>query len=143
VASNPVIDGAAEIKLVPGVYDLVLKNQEDAGNPTMNFSGITIEAGKTAEKVAHFSGGTLKVKALKNGKPVGAWYEVFKAGAGGNGEKESVASNPVGDGGEEIKLVPGVYDLVLKNQTDADNPTRNFSGITIEAGKIVEKIAEF
>ena len=143
VASNPVIDGAAEIKLVPGAYDLILRNQEDAGNPIMNFSGITIEAGKTIEKVANFSGGTLKVKALKNGKPIGAWYEVFKAEAGGNSEKESVASNPVGDGGEEIKLMPGVYDLILKNQGEADNSTRNFSGITIEAGRVVEKIAEF
>ena len=54
-----------------------------------------------------------------------------------------MASNPVGDGGEEIKLMPGVYDLILKNQGEADNSTRNFSGITIEAGRVVEKIAEF
>ncbi len=143
IASNPVIDGAVDIKLVPGVYDLLLRNQEDAGNPTMNFSGITIEAGKTVEKVANFSGGTLKIKALKNGKPIGAWYEVFKAEAGGSSEKESVASNPVGDGAAEVKLVPGVYDLLLRNQDDAGNPTRNFPGITIEAGKVIEKVAEF
>ena len=143
VASNPVGDNGEEIKLVPGTYDLTLKNQEDAGNPTVNFSGITIEAGKIVEKVAAFSGGTLKVKALKNGKPIGAWYEVFKAGAEGNSEKESVASNPVGDQGEEIKLVPGVYDLTLKNQQDDGNPTRDFPGIKIEAGKTSEKVAEF
>ena len=143
VASNPVGDNGEEIKLVPGTYDLTLRNQEDAGNPTVNFAGITIEAGKIVEKVANFSGGTLKVKALKNGKPIGAWYEVFKAGAEGNSEKESVASNPVGDNGEEIKLVPGVYDLTLKNQQDDGNPTRDFAGIKIEAGKTVEKVAEF
>ncbi len=143
VASNPLGDGEAEIKLVPGVYDLLLKNQEDAGNPTMNFTGITIEAGKTVEKIADFSGGTLKVKAMRNGKPIGAWYEVFKAKAGENNEKENVASNPVGDGLVEIKLVPGVYDLLLRNQEDAGNPTVSFAGITIEAGKTVEKIADF
>ena len=143
VASNPLGDGEAEIKLVPGVYDLLLRNQEDAGNPTVSFAGITIDAGKIVEKVANFSGGTLKVKAMKNGKPIGAWYEVFKAEAGGNSEKESVASNPVGDDMTEIKLVTGRYDLIMRNQDDAGNPTVNFPGILIEAGKTVEKVAEF
>ena len=54
-----------------------------------------------------------------------------------------MASNPVGDGAAEVKLVPGVYDLLLRNQDDAGNPTRNFPGITIEAGKVIEKVAEF
>ena len=143
VASNPFGERGEEIRLMPGTYDLTIKNQEEAGNPTVSFAGISIEAGKTVEKAADFSGGTLKVKALRNGKPVGAWYEVFKAGSGGNGEKEPVASNPVGDGAAEIKLAPGVYDLILKNQEDAGNPTMNFTGIPIEAGKTVEKVANF
>ncbi len=143
VASNPIGDEGANIKLIPGVYDLTIRNQEDAGNPTMNYPGLIIESGKTVEKVANFSGGTLIVKALKNGKPVGAWYEVFEAEAAGNGEKESVASNPVGDEGANIKLVPGVYDLTVRNQDGVENPTKNFPGITIEAGKVIEKVAAF
>jgi Ca-activated chloride channel family protein len=143
VATNPVNAGGEEIKLVPGTYDLLIRNQDDAGNPTINFPGISVEAGKTVAKVADFSGGTLKIKALRNGKPVGAWYEVFKAEAAGNSDRESVASNPVGDEGENIKLIPGVYDLTIRNQEDAGNPTMNFPGLTIEAGKTVEKVAGF
>ncbi|MFH0782315.1 MAG: VWA domain-containing protein [Pseudomonadota bacterium] len=143
VDSNPVSAGGEEIKLIPGTYDLMIKNQEDAGQPTMKFSGIVIEAGKTVAKIADFSGGMLKVKALRNSKPIGAWYEVFKAEAGGSGEKESVASNPIGDDGENIKLLPGIYDLVIRNQEDAGNPTMNYPGIFIEAGKTVEKVANF
>ncbi len=131
------------IKLIPGKYDLLVRNQEDAGNPTVNYPGITIEAGKTTTKVADFSGGTLRVKALRNGKPLAAWYDVFKAEEGGNGEKESVASNPIGEEGENIRLIPGIYDLTIKNQVDAGNPVENHPGITIEAGKTIEKIANF
>ena len=143
VATNPINSGGEEVKLIPGTYDLLIRNQDDAGNPTMNFPGITIEAGKTVAKVADFSGGTLKVKALRNGKPVGAWYDVFKAEAAGNGDKENVASNPIHEDGENIKLVPGVYDLTIRNQEDAGNPTMNFPGLTIEAGKTIEKVAGF
>ncbi|MBU1564016.1 MAG: VWA domain-containing protein [Proteobacteria bacterium] len=143
VATNPINAGGEEIKLVPGTYDLIIKNQEDAGNPTMSFPGIAIEVGKTVTKVADFSGGTLKVKALRNGKPVGAWYEVFKAEEEGSEAKESVASNPIGDGGESVKLLPGVYDLTIRNQEDAGNPTMHYPGTLIEAGKTVEKVANF
>jgi hypothetical protein len=57
--------------------------------------------------------------------------------------KKTVASNPISSGGEEIKLIPGVYDLTVKNQEEAGNPTIIFAGITVEAGKTVEKVAEF
>lgn len=143
VATNPINVGGEIIKLIPGKYDLLVRNQEDAGNPTVNYPGITIEAGKTTTKVADFSGGTLRVKALRNGKPLAAWYDVFKAEEGGNGEKESVASNPIGEEGENIKLIPGIYDLTIRNQVDAGNPVENHPGITIEAGKTIEKIANF
>jgi Ca-activated chloride channel family protein len=143
VAANPIGEKGAEIKLIPGVYDLIIRNQEDAGNPEQKFSEITIEAGKSVEKIADFSGGILKVKAMRNGTPVGAWYEVFKAGADANVEKESVAANPINENGEEIKLIPGEYDLIIRNQEDAGNPEQKFPGITIEANKSVEKIADF
>ncbi len=143
VATNPVNAAGEEIKLIPGTYDLLIRNQEDAGNPTMNFPGLTIEAGKTVEKIANFAGGTLKVKALKNGKPIGAWYDVFKAETEKNNDKEPVASNPVGDEGVNIKLVPGVYDLTIRNQENGENAVKTFPGITLEAGKTIEKIATF
>ncbi len=143
VAANPVDEKGAAIKLIPGRYDLIIRNQEDAGRPEQKFSGITIEAGKSVEKIADFSGGTLKVGALRNGKPVSAWFEVFKAGAGAHTEKESVATNPIIENGEEIKLIPGRYDLTIRNQEDVGNPTQEFPGIVIEAGKTIEKIAVF
>ena len=143
VATNPINEKGEELKLIPGIYDLIIRNQEDAGNPEQKFPGITIEVGKSVEKIADFSGGTLKIKALRNGRPFRAWYEVFKAGADENVEKESVATNPINEKGEEIKLIPGVYDLTIRNQEDAGNPEQKFPGITIEAGKSVEKIADF
>ena len=143
IASNPIGEEGETVKLIPGVYDLKVRNQEDVGNPTVSFAGIKIEAGKTVEKVADFSGGSLRIKVLRNGKPIGAWYEVFRAGEDADSEKESVASNPIGEEGETVKLTPGVYELKVRNQEDVGNPTVSFAGIKIEAGKTVEKVAEF
>jgi Ca-activated chloride channel homolog len=143
ISANPIGVEGETVKLAPGVYDLTVKNQEDVGDPTVSFAGIKIEAGKTIEKVADFSGGSLRVKALRNGKPVGAWYEIYKVDEHEDNEKEGIASNPIGEEGETVKLVPGVYHLTVRNQEDVGNPTISFSGIKIEAGKIIEKVADF
>ena len=59
-----------------------MENQEDTGRPRLSFVGITIEAGKTTEQVAEFAGGTLKVKAMRNGKAFSAYCQVFPEGKG-------------------------------------------------------------
>lgn len=47
------------LKFTPGSYDVVVVNQEDETKPTVSFQGLVIEAGKTVEKTADFSGGGL------------------------------------------------------------------------------------
>ncbi|WP_295455349.1 VWA domain-containing protein [uncultured Thiodictyon sp.] len=143
VAANPIGDEGETIKLLPGSYDLEITDYEDAGNPLLKFPGIVIKAGKTVQQIAEFSGGSLRVKVRKGGKPVGGWYDVFKAGSTGDEERQSVASNPIGDDGETIKLPAGTYDLDIKNMDDAANPVAHFPGIVIEAGRVVERSGEF
>ena len=67
-------------QFTPGVYDLTVENQEDADRPTISFQGISIEADRTVEKVADFSGGTLKVVAKRNGKLFSAYCTIFRGG---------------------------------------------------------------
>ena len=129
-------------KLLPGAYELIVENREDAGSPPITLSAITIEAGKNVEKVADFSGGTLKVKALRNGKPFSAYCRVLKSGEGDQ-EKIELASDWSNDTGAAFKLLPGVYDLIVENRDDAGSPPVTLSAITIEAGKSVEKVADF
>ncbi|MGO9533260.1 MAG: vWA domain-containing protein [Syntrophobacteraceae bacterium] len=129
------------LKLQPGVYDVVVENQEDAGRPSQSFSGIVIENGKIIERVAEFSGGTLKVKAVRNGKPFSAYCTVFTTGDGK--EKEQVTNGWTGEEGAAFELLPGMYEITVENQSDANRPKLNFEGIAIEGGKSIERVAEF
>jgi len=132
-----------QFKFTPGAYDVVVVNQEDATKPTVRFQGVAIEASKTVEKTADFSGGGLKVSALRNGKPFSAELVVFKASQDGDQKKERVVANWTGTAGIQFKLPPGVYDLMVKNHEDAGKPELAFPAITVEAGKTIEKTADF
>ena len=143
-----VTDGWVELegtsfKLQPGTYDVSVQNNDDAGKPTVNFSAVAVEAGKTVEKVADFSGGGLKVKALRNGQPFRAYCEIYKPKGGEDGRKERVTDGWVELEGTSFKLQPGTYDVSVQNNDDAGKPTVSFSGVTVEAGKAVEKVADF
>lgn len=143
LAANPIGLEGETIKLTPGVYDLLVKNIEDVGTPVVSVTGIAIVAGKTVERVADFSGGNLKVKALRNGAPSSGWYEVFTAGTRETVDRQPLVANPLGEDGETIKLLPGVYDLRIRNMDDVGNPVVDFAGIRLDAGQSVEKVADF
>jgi hypothetical protein len=143
LSTNPLGPEGEFISLHPDIYNVKVVDLEDAGSPSLNLPPIAIEAGKTVERIAEFSGGTLKVKALSDGRPVPAWYEVFKAEKGLDQARESLSSNPIGEEGEKIKLPPGLYDLRITYQRDSQSTAADFSAITIEAGKAVERVAEF
>ncbi len=134
-------DDGAVFQLLPGTYDIEIENQTDAGKPKVNLLGITIESGKSIEKVAEFSGGALKVKAVRNGKPTSAMCVVFTPGQGA--DRKQVTRGLTRDDGASFQLLPGTYDIEIENQVDANKPKVNISGIIIESGKSIEKMAEF
>jgi hypothetical protein len=67
----------------------------------------------------------------------------LKAASDGSQKKERVVGNWTGTAGIQFKLPPGVYDLTVKSHEDAGKPELSFPGITVEAGKTVEKTVEF
>ena len=81
------------------------------------------------EKVAEFSGGTLKVKALLNDKPFRAFCLIYRKQEEEN-EKKKIAEGWTDVEGTGFKLTPGVYDVVVENQDGAEKSTVNFTGVT-------------
>jgi Ca-activated chloride channel homolog len=130
-------------KIPPGVYDVTVTNNEDAGSPVLTFLGIVIEAGKTVEKTAEFSGGGLKVRALRNGKPFSARLYVETSVQNTDKKKERIVNDYTQVEGKTWKLPPGVYDATVTNTEGTGKPVLTFPGIVIDAGKTVEKTAEF
>ena len=68
---------------------------------------------------------------------------VYKAVQDGDKKKERVIGDWTGIEGKTWKLPPGIYDVTVRNHEDAAKPELAFPGITIEAGKTVEKTAQF
>ncbi|HYA42785.1 MAG TPA: hypothetical protein VEF34_15885, partial [Syntrophobacteraceae bacterium] len=130
---------AAVFKLVPGPYELVVEDREDIGNPKVSFPGIVIEAGKTVEKLAEFSGGTLKVKAVRNGKPISARCYVVQTDE--EGEKKPVTDGSTSEDAAVFKLVPGVYGVIVEDANSREQ--KEFKAVAIEAAKAQNLEARF
>jgi len=133
VAASWTKEEGCALKLMPGVYDLVVENQQDAGKPTVKIAGVTIEAGKSVEKVAEFSGGTLKVKAMRNGKPLDAYARVLKPAGEEGGKGEQVAASWTKEEGCALNLLPGVYDVVVEDSASKEKKTMN--GVKLDAAE--------
>lgn len=125
----------ASFSLVPGVYDIMVINEEDSGSQPVVINGVTVEAGKSIEKVADFTGGTLKIRALRNGKPFRAYCSVHKAAAANEEEeKEQVADGWTDPEGTAFKVAPGTYDVAAENADTGEK--KEVKGIAVEANKI-------
>jgi len=143
ITDSGITEKGKEFQLAPGRYEVTVEERVDANHPSLTFKDVQIEAGKTVEKIAEFSGGTLKVKALKNGKPLQAFCLVYRADTGEDKEKEKIAEARIDLEGTAINLTPGSYDVVVVDQEDQTRPTVSFLGLTLEAGKAIEKTADF
>jgi Ca-activated chloride channel family protein len=85
------------------------------------------------------SSGILNLKAMRDGKPLDAYYTIFTKGE----EKTRVTYGRTGQEGSAIKLMPGSYQAEVVNDKDAARPNVKVEGIEIVAAKTVEKVAEF
>ena len=124
-----------EFKLLPGTYDIRVKDRGVPGEPTKWIRGVKVESGKKMERTAEFTGGRLEIAALKNGKPFNATVDVFPAG-----EDEYIAH---GLTPQEFKLLPGTYDIRVKDRGVPGEPTKWIRGVEVESGKKIERTAEF
>ncbi len=77
-----------------------------------------------------FEGGILKVTAVKDGKPFSATVTVYK-----QGEEDSLIWNDTHPPEPyTVKLLPGVYDIEVKDENAPENPAVKFKGIEIKSG---------
>ena len=135
--------GTTVINLAPGKYDLTVTDLEVAGGADATFPGVTLEPGQTVERVAQFSTGALEVEVFRNGQPFRAFCDVYKAEDASNKESFSVFERWIEPGGASFKLVPGVYNVYIRDLHDSDRPMMDFQAIRIEDGKSTRQSAEF
>lgn len=138
--TNTVVEeGDKGTKLKPGTYDIKVTDARVQTKPTVTVTGIPIELGKTAERTADFSGGTLTVTVIKNGKPSFARIYVNQAGTDTRvASSDTSTANP-----QTIQLEPGTYDVSVVDENVIPKQTIAFRNLSIENGQVIEKEADF
>jgi Ca-activated chloride channel family protein len=132
-------EGDRGTKLKPGTYDIRVTDARVQTKPTVTVTGIPIELGKTTERTVDFSGGTLTVAAVKNGKPSFARIYVNQAGTETRvGSSDTSTANP-----QTIQLEAGTYDVFVVDEQVRPKQTVTFRNLSIENGQVIEKKADF
>lgn len=131
--------GRPGARLEPGVYDLQVADPDTPNQAPVRVEGVPIEAGKTTEREVSFSSGVLKLTVLKEGEPSTAGVRVLEAGTGKIvADRDTSAENPIVQ-----HLLPGTYDVVVRDDRVRPPQEIVFSDVTIQAGAVVERRAEF
>jgi Ca-activated chloride channel family protein len=87
--------------------------------------------------------GVLEMVAMKNGKPLHAWVEIYEEGTEKIFQRDTTSGET---GTRTIKLPPGRYDVVVRDSesvSGGERPPIRFSGVAIELGQTIEKQANF
>ncbi|NNF99468.1 MAG: VWA domain-containing protein [Desulfobacteraceae bacterium] len=126
-------------KLKPGTYDLHVVDRETATMPEVMIEGITIEAGQTVSREVDFSSGALRLTVQKDGNPSVAAVRITEAGTKSRvADRDTSVHNPL-----TIHLLPGTYDVVVKDDRTSPPQEVVFTNIAIENGITIEKTADF
>ncbi|MDY7038224.1 MAG: VWA domain-containing protein, partial [Thermodesulfobacteriota bacterium] len=126
--------------LPPGLYDIMVEDSSVPDKPVVNLKGVEIKAGEIVEKVVEFSReGMLEVAAVKEGKPFGAWVYIHRAGE----KKHLIYKQATEKSPASFKLLPGSYDIKVKDDSVPEKPVVKVKGLEVKAGETLEKIVEF
>ena len=137
--SSTRIEKPVIIRLKPGSYAVRVTDTGLTDKPSITFPGVEIEVGKTVEKTAEFSASYLKVMATKDGKPFNAWVYIYQPGE----EKQLTYMHSTEKRPASFKLLPGVYDIKVRDDSVPEKPEVNEKGVEVKAGETLEKIVEF
>ena len=137
--SSKNIDKPVITRLKPGRYTVRVTDTGLPDKPSVTFTGIEIETGKTVVKTAEFEASFLEVTATKKGKPFRTHVRVYI-----EGEKNYLVQKDTGkDQPAVFQLLPGIYDVRVEDFSLPDKPMVSLKGVAIQSGETVEKIAEF
>ena len=116
--------------MLPGVYDIMVRDDSVPEKPEVAVKGLEVKPGETLEKVVEFTQeGILEITPVKEGKPFAAWVYISRSG-----EEEHLTYKHASEKKPaEFKLLPGVYDIKVKD--DATKSIKELNGVTIESGK--------
>jgi hypothetical protein len=120
----------ASFKLLPGVYDIKVRDDSVPEKPEVNVKGLEVKAGETLEKIVEFTGeGFLDVSPVKEGKPFAAWVYIHRSGE----KKHLTYKHATERRPASFKLLPGIYDIKVKDSSTKS--VKELRDVTIESGE--------
>ena len=131
----------AEFKLVPGIYRVSVLDPSVTPHQRQEVRDIEVVSGQTVEKTLSFVvGGTLFIKALKDGQPFEARADVYRQSDNKRmGDKNTwYRKKPA-----EFKLVPGIYRVSVLDRSVTPHQRQELRNIEVLSGQTVEKALSF
>jgi Ca-activated chloride channel family protein len=125
------------IRLEPGTYDVSVVDENVSPKQTITFQNLSIENGQSIEKKADFSEGYLTVRLFKNGTESYGCCIVYDE------KRTKRLAGITGKSPHTYKLMPGVYQVDVKDENIRPVPTITFENVQIQGNQTVEKRAEF
>ena len=127
-------------KVPPGIYDVAVKDLSVPRKPVREINRVTVKAGETVQRSVDFAKeGELRMKALKNGRPIRAKYEITISG-----EKNSLFSRYTEEDGTTVqKVLEGTYDVYFQDRSVLNKPDRWARNIAVKADQPGDATVEF
>jgi len=120
----------ASFKLLPGVYDIKVRDDSVPEKPEVNVKGLEVKTGETLERTVEFTEeGFLEVSPVKEGKQFAAWVYIHRSGE----KKHLTYKHATERSPASFKLLPGVYDIKVKDSSTKS--VKEIRDITIESGE--------
>jgi Ca-activated chloride channel family protein len=123
-------------KLMPGVYQVDVKDENIRPLPTVTFENVQIQGNQTVEKRAEFNPGYLQITAKRDGTVVEATAYIYDAATNKQVRGANTKANPT------LELMPGVYSVTFADDWGT-NKKKKVNGITVEAGQTQSISADF
>ncbi len=127
----------AVLRLKPGTYKVIFKDEGLPGEPSMSFSDVQIELGQSVSRTASFAAGTLHLSAMKEGKSIHALARIYQGG-------DLATSGWLEEGrGKTFKLLPGRYRVQIYDKSIPEEPLINIRDIEIQSGQNLNREVNF
>lgn len=133
------VESPLKLLLPLGSYTIHVIDTGNPAKPSVELGDVEVRAGPANEQVAEFEAAILDLRAVKNKKPVAALATIVSVPS--NKKKTTVVSAT--EKPKRLFLAPGTYDILVKQGNEGEQRTAEFSGVEIDLGDTIEKIADF
>ncbi|NPA82105.1 MAG: hypothetical protein GXO31_05805 [Epsilonproteobacteria bacterium] len=135
VDDNTYRNNPVTVRLPFGKYYVVIEDYSLTPKQRIVLKDINITSKDTLLKTVNFKEGKLRISTFKNNMPIGARYEIFRAGST---KKIKSGFTDRNSGDAEMKLAAGLYDVRVSHRNSVSKTIKKFKNVEISKDSVKE-----